>query len=96
MLSSTTISEIIEEQELTRIDLLKIDVERAELLAIDGIWLGDWEKIKQVVVEVHGDASMAKLLQRFESEDFEHIVCEQSPMLKGTTLHTIFARRSYS
>jgi hypothetical protein len=36
-----------------RVDLLKIDVERAELEVLNGIEQSDWSKIKQVVMEVH-------------------------------------------
>ena len=48
-----TISQIIEEQSIRKIDLLKIDVEKAELDVLQGINLEDWSKIKQLVVEVH-------------------------------------------
>ena len=48
-----TISSVIEEYKIDKIDLLKIDCEGAELAAIKGINEDDWKKIKKVVVEVH-------------------------------------------
>lgn len=48
----TTISEIIKENDLKKIDLLKIDVEKSELLVLKGIEDNDWDKIKQLVLEV--------------------------------------------
>uniref|UniRef100_A0A7S0R318 Methyltransferase FkbM domain-containing protein n=1 Tax=Chlamydomonas leiostraca TaxID=1034604 RepID=A0A7S0R318_9CHLO len=49
----TTVSSVIEEQQLTRVDLLKVDVERAELDVLRGIELRHWPLIRQVAVEVH-------------------------------------------
>ncbi|NEQ63560.1 MAG: FkbM family methyltransferase, partial [Moorea sp. SIO4A1] len=48
-----TVSEIIREHKLEQIDLLKIDVEKSELDVLLGIEAQDWQKIKQIVVEVH-------------------------------------------
>ena len=44
---------MMREEGLERIDLLKIDVQRAELDVLEGIQEQDWEKIEQVVMEVH-------------------------------------------
>ena len=48
-----TISQIIREQQIEQIDLLKIDVEKSEMDVLLGIEIEDWSKIKQVFVEVH-------------------------------------------
>ena len=48
-----TISDVIRENHLERIDLLKIDVEKSEEDVLAGIHEDDWTKIKQLVVEVH-------------------------------------------
>jgi len=47
-----TISQILREQGVERVDLLKVDVEGAELDVLLGVEDADWPKIKQVVVEV--------------------------------------------
>ena len=44
---------------IERIDLLKIDVERAELDVLDGIELPDWQNIAQIVIEVHDEGARA-------------------------------------
>jgi 31-O-methyltransferase len=49
-----TLSSILREQSLDQVDLLKIDVEKAELDVFRGLDEPDWPRIKQVVVEVHG------------------------------------------
>ncbi len=48
-----TLSEVIESEGVTRIDLLKVDVEGAEAAVLDGCAEKDWPRIRQVVVEVH-------------------------------------------
>ncbi len=48
-----TMSELIASERLDRIDLLKLDVEGAEVDALAGISPDDWPKIAQIVAEVH-------------------------------------------
>ncbi|HUQ56446.1 amino acid adenylation domain-containing protein [Lentzea sp.] len=48
-----TLSSVLREHGITRVDLLKIDVERAELAVLAGIRDEDWPKIRQVAAEVH-------------------------------------------
>lgn len=43
-----TVSQVLLQQSLPHIDLLKVDVERAELEVLEGIVVEDWPKIKQV------------------------------------------------
>lgn len=49
----TTLSKIISDQKIERIDLLKIDVEKAEMDVLHGISASDWAKINAIVLEVH-------------------------------------------
>lgn len=89
-----TLSQLVEEEGIERIDLLKIDVERAELDVFHGIGVQDWPKIQQVIVEVHDidhrvDAMAALLVAHGLSE----IVIEQPYSLKDTNIYTIFATR---
>src|SRR5262249_55629374 len=48
-----TISDVIREHDIKRIDLLKIDVEKSERDVLSGIGDDDWEKIRQIVIEIH-------------------------------------------
>jgi FkbM family methyltransferase len=48
-----TLSQFVADRSIERIDLLKIDVERAELGVLRGIEDEDWCKVRQVVVELH-------------------------------------------
>ena len=49
----TTISAVIKEYNVKVVDLLKIDVEGSEELALQGIEDHDWEKIKQIIQKVY-------------------------------------------
>ncbi|MGC1859567.1 MAG: FkbM family methyltransferase [Methylocystis sp.] len=54
-----TLSDLIRRQSLERVDLLKIDIEGAEIEALQGIEEQDWQKIQQLAIEVapaHKDA----------------------------------------
>lgn len=48
-----TLSSVINEHGLRRIDLLKIDAERCEVEILGGIAMPHWSMIRQIVMEVH-------------------------------------------
>lgn len=50
---TSTLSKVIQEREVDKIDLLKIDVEGAELRVLQGIAGEHWPLIEQVVLEGH-------------------------------------------
>ena len=49
----TSVSDIIRENQIDKVNLLKIDAEKSELDIINGIEEHDWPKIDQIVIEVH-------------------------------------------
>jgi 31-O-methyltransferase len=88
-----TLSEIIDEERVTRIDLLKVDVEKSEREVFGGTREEHWELIRQVVVEVHDeDGALAEVRNLLAQHGFETIV-EQDPTLKGTPIFSVFAIR---
>lgn len=58
-----TISETIDEYQVPRIDLLKIDAEGAEFDIIDAIREHHWPLIKQTIIEVHDGPDAAKRME---------------------------------
>ncbi len=92
------LSEFIREEGVERIDLLKIDVQRAELDVLRGIDDEDWPKIRQVVMEVHdgkgteSEGRVAEIIALLESRGFS-AVAEQDEVLKGTDRHNLYAVR---
>ncbi len=81
------------ERGLARIDLLKIDVEKAEWAVLQGIESGDWPRIRQVVVEVHDiEGRLAAVRALLEAQGFA-VAVEQDRWLAGTAIHCLYARR---
>ena len=88
-----SLSDVIHQHAIERIDLLKIDVEKSELDVIAGIAATDWEKIKRLVIEVHDiDGRLAYLSQLLEQHGYDVIV-EQDRWLQQTNLYTLYAHR---
>lgn len=91
------LSDVLSEREIGRVDLLKIDVQRAEMDVVSGIDDADWEKIDQIVAEVHdlSDAEGSRLERIREllgARGFD-VELEQEEILRGTELFTVYARR---
>jgi len=92
----TTLSTIIEKENLERIDLLKINAEKSELDVLRGIRNDDWEKIGQVVLEVDVQENLQTIIGMLERHGYK-LAVEQDVLLENTQLCYIYAvRRSES
>jgi FkbM family methyltransferase len=92
-----TVSQIIREHNVEQIDLLKVDVERSELDVILGIEEQDWQKIKQIVMEVHNlDNRIEKVTALLKGHGFNEIIVEQEAFLKGYENFNLYALRQKS
>nr|QEO74659.1 condensation domain-containing protein [uncultured bacterium] len=88
-----TLSDVMREHGVERIDLLKIDVERSELDVLAGIADEDWRKIEQIVVEVQDeDGRLERITSLLGARGFE-LVVEQDEWLRHTQLFNVYARR---
>jgi FkbM family methyltransferase len=89
-----TVSEIIEENDVERIDLLRIDVGQAGRGVLQGIRDYDWLKIRQVVIEVQDvSGRLAEIAGLLESRGYE-VDYEQSQSLQSAGLYTLYALRA--
>lgn len=89
-----TVSQVINEQSIEQIDLLKIDVEKAELDVLEGIDAEDWSKIKQLVIEVHDiDHRVEQIIGLLTANGFSKVLREQDPALKHVDIYSIYALR---
>jgi FkbM family methyltransferase len=88
-----TLSEVIAEEEIEQIDLLKIDVEKSELEVLEGIDEGDWLKIKQIVAEVHDVDGRLEVVQNILQKHGYQVRLEQDRKLSGTALYNVYASR---
>jgi FkbM family methyltransferase len=91
----TTLSEILREHALERVDLLKVDVEGAELAVLRGVTHDDWSRIQRVAVEVHDvDGRLAAVRAILESARFARIAAEQDWPFEGTNVFMVHATRA--
>jgi len=90
------LSDIIKEENITSIDLLKIDVEGAEMAVVEGINESDWSKIRQMVIEVHDiDGRVDKMSKLFREHGFEVFVDQEDwAMHVVSRIYTLFARKA--
>jgi FkbM family methyltransferase len=93
------ISEIIEEHQLSHIDFLKIDVQRAEHDVLRGIRASHWPLVQQIAMEVHDKANTPtagrlETITRDLTERGFVVAVEQQGVLVGSDRHNLFARRT--
>jgi phthiocerol/phenolphthiocerol synthesis type-I polyketide synthase E len=88
-----TVSEVMAEAGVDRVDLLKVDVQKAEAEVLDGIADADWPRIRQVVAEVHdADGRLAGLTRMLEARGFR-VTAEQDPLYVGSAISTLYGVR---
>lgn len=94
--STKTLSQVIKEENVNTIDLLKIDVEKTEMDVLHGIDKLDWGKIKKIVIEVHDyDNRLNTIKDVLESYDYS-ITIDQEEMFTGSNIYSIFAVKAGS
>ena len=91
----TTVSHVMRERAIERIDLLKINVEKSEMDVLEGIAAEDWPRIRQVALEVHDIDGRLALVQRLLSDRGFSVTVEKDWQLEqsaGTNFY-VYARR---
>jgi natural product biosynthesis luciferase-like monooxygenase protein/FkbM family methyltransferase len=69
-----SLSDVIRENGIEHIDLLKVDAEKSEADILAGLTTEDWAKIDQVVLEVHSDELLEKVAAMLRAHGFEMAV----------------------
>jgi natural product biosynthesis luciferase-like monooxygenase protein/FkbM family methyltransferase len=93
-----TLSGVIAEHSVERIDLLKIDVEKSELDVLSGLRPEDWRKIRQIVIEVDTPqllTQISALLERYgyDFETEELVSAGKTATGPGVHVFMVYARR---
>lgn len=88
-----SISSIIKETQVQKIDLLKIDAEKSEVEIIKGITDADWGIINQVVIEVHGKSEALEIKGLMEKHDFK-VSLDTEILLENAKIFTLFGRKN--
>jgi FkbM family methyltransferase len=85
-----TLNQLVDDEGLECIDLLKIDVEKAELDVLAGISDETWIKVRQVVIEVHDIAGrVADILGMLQRRGFT-TAHDRDPRLADTSCFTVY------
>ena len=88
-----TLSGVIAEEKVDRIDLLKINAEKSEWHVLQGIEEEDWQKIQQIVLEVDLSEHLPPITTLLKKHGYEYVI-EQDALLDGTELCYIYAIRA--
>src|SRR5262249_32951735 len=87
-----SLSDVIDENEIDRIDFLKINVEKSELDVLEGIRESHWERIAQIVLEVDLQENLSRIAAILGQRGYQ-IDFFQDMVLAGTDLHYVYASR---
>ncbi|HXE84565.1 MAG TPA: FkbM family methyltransferase, partial [Gemmatimonadales bacterium] len=89
-----SVSDLIRERGIDKIDLLKIDAEKSELDILAGIEDTDWPKIAQIVIEIHDRTQEAvKQVERLLTAKGYRCVVERERPLEDSGLFNLYATR---
>ncbi|MEO7363337.1 MAG: amino acid adenylation domain-containing protein [Gemmatimonadaceae bacterium] len=90
--STRSLSGVMREERIDRIDLLKVDVANAEADVLRSIDDADWPKIQQVILKVSDiDGRLAHVTAVLERHGFQCVVHEK---LADSTRSRVYARRT--
>lgn len=90
---TVTLSTLIRETGVDTVDLLKVDVEKAEMDVLAGIEEHDWAKIRQLALEVHDiDDRLATVQAMLASHGYAVETCQER-RLTDTDMYMLFATR---
>lgn len=92
-----TIADVVEREGVARIDLLKVDVEGAELEVLQGVGEKVWPIVRQVVLEGHDkDGRLAAIEKLLRDHGFDDVHSEVPPLAVERALNNfvLHARRT--
>jgi len=92
--ATVALSDLIAEQGISKIDLLKIDAEKSELEIINGIRQQDWEMIKQIVVEFHetDEKQLSEVMDMLQLHGFENTIENEKVFGNSKTIN-LYAKK---
>jgi phthiocerol/phenolphthiocerol synthesis type-I polyketide synthase E len=89
----STVSRVLSEEGIESIDLMKMDVQKAEWEILQGIAEEDWPKIRQIVMEIHDlEDRVRKVTELLESKGFS-VIAEQDRLYSGSAVYNLYAIR---
>jgi amino acid adenylation domain-containing protein/FkbM family methyltransferase len=87
------LSSVLRDQGIGEIALLKVDAERSEWEVLQGLDEWDWQRIRQLVLEVHDEGGRLDEIRRMLELRGYALHLEQQEELGSSGLYTVYARR---
>ena len=84
-----TLSGVIGQENIQSISLLKLDAELADWQILKGVKVEDWERIRQVAMEIHVQSDLGPICKFLGERGFRHVTGKQLKM--GTSC--VWARK---
>lgn len=88
-----SLSQLIKEEGIGHIDLLKIDAENVELDVLNGIVDEDWKKIDQVIIEVYDQDGRLDTIKELMVDHGFNVKAFQSDELQSTKFFDVYCLR---
>jgi len=89
-----TLSDVIASHAVERIDLVKIDVQKCELEVLEGIQDAHWQRIRQIVIEVHDiDGRVAHVRDMLQQRGYR-VHVEQELLYRTSSICNLYAIRA--
>jgi FkbM family methyltransferase len=89
-----TISSLLKQLSLPRIDLLKVDCEGEELKVLKGIDPEDWQKIEKLVVEIHDIEDRVKTIaDMLRERGFSKVTVDTEKEFENLPVYSLYALR---
>ena len=88
----STVSDVLVAESIEQVDLLKVDVEGAELEVLTGVREADWPRIHQVVAELHTESNREAATGMLEARGFT-VTVAQDPAMAGTPITMLYGTR---
>lgn len=94
-----SLSDVLQEEQIECVNLLKVDVEKSEFDVLMGIREKDWHKIKQIVVEAHNKYLLYQVVELLQQHGYditvevpENFTQDQEDLFKDIQ-YVVFARQ---
>ena len=75
-----TLSGVIAQESIEFIDLLKLDAELADWEILNGLIAEDWQRIRQLAMEVHAEADVTPITRFLKDHGFKQVAAKQLKM----------------
>ena len=89
-----TAADVIDEEGVERIDLLKVVVQKSEADVLAGVAEKQWPRIRQLVLEVYDlGGRLRRIADLLERRGFA-VTVEQAPLFRGSIVYLVYGVRS--